>query len=219
VSDHGRQHDLRSLVRGVFRERAQEPMLTLNLLRQHWSQVVGEELAAQIRPQRLASGTLWIAAADACWAYELQFFKAELLASVQAFLESRGVNDLRFRAAPAEFVASAPGDDDALAEPQEEGPRALELPDAHSLRTLAQAATRSTAWTSGGDSVGEGQVAEPPAAFEAPPALAQAAGAIGDAALRAVFQRSLAKQRLSRQRREDAEHAETQRPARGSDTP
>jgi hypothetical protein len=121
--DSGRA-EMGSLVRGVFRERAKEPFLTLNLLRQHWTGVVGPELGARTHPLRLDGSTLWIGAPDACWAYELQFFKAELLSSVQAFLESRSVSDVRFQpgGVPEPAAAAAPA---AAPEPTPETPAAL----------------------------------------------------------------------------------------------
>ncbi|HKI97151.1 MAG TPA: DUF721 domain-containing protein [bacterium] len=196
----GGRGEMRQLMRGVFREQAKEPVLLLNLLRQHWSGVVGPELGAKTHPQRLDGGTLWVAATDACWAYELQFFKPELLASVQAFLESRAVSDLRFQAgvvpspavsAPASPAAgNAPIHDPPAAEPMRaesspvrspSRPPASYQPTAPAPRAPARVTT-----------------AEAPA--EAPPALARAAASIGDPALRALFQRSLAKQRLGRER-------------------
>ena len=175
-----RQGDMRQLVRGVFRQQAKGAFLTLNLLRQHWPNVVGPELGARTHPQRLDGGTLWIAAPDACWAYELQFFKPELLSSVQAFLESRAVSDLRFQvgAVPAQPAEA----------PAAEAPRPA-LGPAPGLATPAAAAARARA------------TAARLAAPAAPPALARAATAIGDPALRAVFQRSLAQQRQNHQRR------------------
>jgi hypothetical protein len=170
-----RETELRHLVRGVFGGQAKGGLLTLNLLRQHWPGVVGPELGARTRPQRLEGGTLTIAAPDACWAYELQFFKPELLASVQAFLESRTVSELRFQVrSPTAGAAEDP---------------AREVPAPAAGPVAAPAAP--------------GREPEP-TQTQTPPALVRAAAAIGDPALRAVFQRSLAKQRRTRDQRESA---------------
>jgi len=174
VASRNPQADLRHLLRGVFREQAKEPFLTLNLLRQHWVDVVGPELGGRTLPQRLDGRTLVVAAPDACWAYELQFFKAELLSSVQAFLASQAVAEVRFRVA-------VPGD--AAPAPQAPAPAAAE---------------RTAAAHPGGAAGAEPAPASAAAPPDAPPALARAAGAIGDPALREVFQRSLAKQRRNR---------------------
>ena len=92
--------DFRSLIENVFKSRQKETALSLNVLKTHWSGIVGEELAAKTHPLRLEKKVLTIGAADACWVYELQFHKHTLLASVQAFLESDAVDDLRFKEGP-----------------------------------------------------------------------------------------------------------------------
>lgn len=176
----GNRSEMRHLLQRVFRDRQQEPLLRLGLLRQHWAGVVGPELAARTQPHRLEGATLWIATPDACWAYELQFFKSELLASVQAFLESRAVTDLRFRAVPAEAgpTGSAGGTSPPAGPPPEPAPMA-----------------------GGSASAGAGLVAQafPGSPPQPPEALARAAEAISDPALRAVFQRSLSKRRRARE--------------------
>ena len=175
------QADLRHLLRGVFREQAKEPFLTLNLLRQRWVDVVGPELGGRTLPQRLDGRTLVVAAPDACWAYELQFFKAEVLSSVQAFLASQAVAEVRFRVA-------APGD----AAPAPQAPAAA---GAAARTATAEHTAAAEPGAAAGAEPAPASAAAPP---DAPPALALAAGAIGDPALRAVFQRSLAKQRRNR---------------------
>lgn len=101
------QPQFRQLIHRVFREREREPALTVNVLRSHWPGIVGPELVGRTWPARLRRGTLWIAAPDACWAYELQFFKRELLGSVRAFLESEAVRELRFQTGEVPQAAQA----------------------------------------------------------------------------------------------------------------
>jgi Dna[CI] antecedent, DciA len=203
VAEGSRNAGMRELVRGVFRARSRETLLTLNLLRQHWPGVVGPELGARTHPQRLEGSVLWIAAPDASWAYELQFFKAELLSSVQAFLESRAVSDLRFRvgevpARAATGAAETPAAADALDAPAApEAPDAPQSPAAPGDPPSAGAAGSAAAAQPGTPRRGAAQDAP-----EAPPALARAAASIGDAALREVFQRSLAKQERGRRQRQ-----------------
>ena len=91
-----RTSDIGSVVRRVFREQRRGPALTLNTLREHWPAIVGDDLAGKTRPGRLAGGTLWIEAPDACWSYELQFFRSEILNAVCTFCESSSVKELRF---------------------------------------------------------------------------------------------------------------------------
>ncbi|HEX9842825.1 MAG TPA: DUF721 domain-containing protein [bacterium] len=175
MEDGSRPSEMRSLLRRLFREQSRQPLLALNLLRRHWPDVVGPELSARTEPRRLARGVLWVTTPDACWAYELQFFKAELLASVQAFLDSMEVREVRFQAGgEARESVDAAGDAAAPGAPPREAPPGPLSPTA------------------------VGAEGEP----EAPEALARAAQSIGDPALRAVFQRSLAKQHRGRNRRE-----------------
>jgi len=164
------QADLQHLLRGVFRQQAREPVLTVNLLRQRWQEVVGPELGSKTQPQRVQGDLLWVATPDACWAYELQFFKPELVASVQAFLGSEAIRDLRFVVARGAAAALPPA-------AAQSTPAAPVVPDP-ALPPAGPAAT--------------------PVPVGTPAALVRAAEQIGDPALRGVFQRSLAKMRRAR---------------------
>jgi len=106
--NRNRQEDVRGLIQAVFRAEHKEGALLLQSLRQHWPQVVGAELAERCWPDRLHKETLWIAATDSCWAYELQFHKRLLLGSVRTFLENTAVRDLRFSADPVNAAEMRP---------------------------------------------------------------------------------------------------------------
>lgn len=119
--DLRRNADFRTLLQGVFKSQQKETALTLNVLRAHWTGIVGDSLAGKTYPLHLRENTLWVAASDACWAYELQFHKQTLLASVQVFLDSRLINEVRFKA--AEIPGDLPQPDAPLFEGQSfEGP-------------------------------------------------------------------------------------------------
>jgi hypothetical protein len=94
----GAKHaEFRDLITAMFRERHKHPHLTVNLLRQHWADILGPELAERTYPARMAGQTLWINALDASWAYQLQFMKHELLESVQVFMGTADITELRFK--------------------------------------------------------------------------------------------------------------------------
>lgn len=94
----GAKHgEFRELITEMFRERQKHPHLTVNLLRQHWRDILGQELAQKTYPARIAGNTLWINALDASWAYQLQFMKRELLESVQVFMGTQDLTELRFK--------------------------------------------------------------------------------------------------------------------------
>ena len=52
----------------------------LSTLAERWSEVVGEALAAHVRPTKLAGGTLVIAVDDPAWATQLRFLETDLVA-------------------------------------------------------------------------------------------------------------------------------------------
>ncbi|MBI3992471.1 MAG: DUF721 domain-containing protein [Candidatus Lambdaproteobacteria bacterium] len=91
------QGDLRDLMQGLFDDPQRRGHLTVQALREHWGDIVGAGLADKTHPGRLEGRLLWIWARDSAWVYQLQFFKEDLLRSVQTFLESDEIDDLRFR--------------------------------------------------------------------------------------------------------------------------
>lgn len=50
----------------------------------HWSEIVGEQVAAQADPVALRDHTLTIAVSDPAWATQLQFLEQEILGRVAA---------------------------------------------------------------------------------------------------------------------------------------
>lgn len=91
------QTDVRELIQDLFQGEQRGAHVTLSGLREHWAAVVGDSLARKTHPGRLDGNLLWIWAKDSAWAYQLQFFKDDLLQSISAFLESDEIRDLRFR--------------------------------------------------------------------------------------------------------------------------
>lgn len=89
--------EMGSMIARLFREQKREGHLLLGALRQHWPAIVGEKLGRVTWPLRLEGHTLWVAAKDSAWVYELQFLKTELLDSVRTWLAAETVQDMRFR--------------------------------------------------------------------------------------------------------------------------
>ncbi len=94
------------MVGELFRERRKHPHLAVTLLRRNWKNILGEHLAGKTYPARLVGNILWINAADASWAYQLQFLKREMVESIQVFMESQAVSDLRFKVGEIPQTAS-----------------------------------------------------------------------------------------------------------------
>ena len=86
-----------SMIARLFREQKREGHLLLHALRLHWPAIVGDKLGRVTWPLRMEGQTLWVAAKDSTWVYELQFLKAELLDSVRTWLAAETVRDMRFR--------------------------------------------------------------------------------------------------------------------------
>jgi len=176
----GNQTDVRSLIQGLFREHGRESDMILEALRSHWPEIVGESLAVRCVPTRLKGNTLWVGATDACWAYELQFHKRQLLGAVEAFLESDHISDLRFAAG---------------------------LPEGSSVETAGFARPAGGGGSSpaplpptGGRLRAAGHAAGHAAAVDALPepdrqSLEKAAGSISDPVLKESFRRTMAAQR------------------------
>ena len=115
---------LHELLGRVFREHRREEHLTLATLQQHWAELVGPGFAGRTWPARLQQGTLWIAAPDSSWAYQLQFLKQELLAAIRTGLPAFPVRELRFKVgalpasqASAQDAARSDGDSPAASSP------------------------------------------------------------------------------------------------------
>ena len=128
--------EFRDLIMAMFRERHKQPHLTVNLLRQHWEDILGRELARKTHPARIAGHTLWINALDASWAYQLQFMKREMLESVQVFMGAEDITELRFKqgglqSGAHEAETKTPGGSTATADKRDKGTADDARADAH----------------------------------------------------------------------------------------
>jgi predicted nucleic acid-binding Zn ribbon protein len=74
----------------------------LSTLVQRWAEVVGDALAAHVRPTKLAGGTLVIAVDDPAWATQLRYLESDLVARCNEALGAPAVTSTR-------TVVKAPG--------------------------------------------------------------------------------------------------------------
>lgn len=72
--------------------------LALELIRCNWGALVGDRLAGQTAPTKLARGTLTVAANGGSWASELCLKESELLRGVKGILGEGAVRALRVKA-------------------------------------------------------------------------------------------------------------------------
>lgn len=64
---------------------------------ERWDAIVGERIARETKPERVAGNTLFVAASSPVWAQELEFLKREILAKIRDEMGKGVVADIRFR--------------------------------------------------------------------------------------------------------------------------
>ena len=125
--------DFHDLIVQLFRDRHKQPSLTVTLLRQHWSDIHGAELARKTYPARLTGGLLWINAVDAGWAYQLQFMKREMLESIQVFMGAPTVKELRIKQGEVPAPQASPRARAPSRAPRSKGRAAIPAPGAEAI--------------------------------------------------------------------------------------
>ena len=87
----------RSLGEAIRRTRAEsEPATLLAAVQSAWRPALGERLASEARPVRERERVITVACRAATWAQELDLLQVELLARLNAAIEPRQVDALRF---------------------------------------------------------------------------------------------------------------------------
>jgi len=61
-----------------------------------WPQAVGEQIAAQTRPDRLHAGTLFVRATSSVWVQQLHFMKEDIKQKLNQLAGKAAVDDIRF---------------------------------------------------------------------------------------------------------------------------
>lgn len=69
----------------------------LALLQAGWEEIVGDEVAANSAPSRIAGATLWVATRSGAWSQQLSLLAQHVLRAVTARLPSLGIEELRFK--------------------------------------------------------------------------------------------------------------------------
>ena len=76
---------------------AGDPHDPIVLLEAGWREVVGDDVAQNSRPARMAEGTLTITTRSSAWSHQLSFLTEHILQAVDARLPAAGVRRIRFR--------------------------------------------------------------------------------------------------------------------------
>ena len=61
----------------------------------YWPKVIGEQLTTKTEAVRLSNGVLWVKTPDPSLAYNLTFFKKEIINKYQRYLGRKLIRDLR----------------------------------------------------------------------------------------------------------------------------
>lgn len=67
-----------------------------NLIVEQWAEVVGKEISAITRADKISKGLLWVAARDSTWVYHLTLLKPQLLEKINKHAGSKVVKDINF---------------------------------------------------------------------------------------------------------------------------
>lgn len=78
------------------------------LLTAAWPEIVGEKIARNCAPQRIAGGALTIVTRSNAWSQQLTFFEERILAAVRARTPAAGVVRLRFRVGRLPGIVAQP---------------------------------------------------------------------------------------------------------------
>jgi predicted nucleic acid-binding Zn ribbon protein len=65
-----------------------------------WPEIVGEQIAAHVRPMSMREGALVVAVDDPAWAPELRFLESEIVGRVREVLGVEGIDRLEIRVRP-----------------------------------------------------------------------------------------------------------------------
>ncbi len=63
----------------------------------HWSEIVGEQIAAVATPERLNGNTLIVKVSSSTWRYELTMRSAEILQKIHKFTASKEIKEIIWR--------------------------------------------------------------------------------------------------------------------------
>jgi predicted nucleic acid-binding Zn ribbon protein len=92
-----RFENLSTVLNRVVRGLDIEEELRSHAIEPAWPRAVGERIAANTRPARLVSGTLWIEARSAAWLNEVSLLRRGLMAALNREMGGDYVRDVRFR--------------------------------------------------------------------------------------------------------------------------
>ncbi len=88
---------LASILGGMARRLGLESKLTESRLRRRWAEIVGPQVSAHTRPDRIRFKKLYVVVRDSAWLHQLMFLKPDLLAKITAAVGDDVVADIVLR--------------------------------------------------------------------------------------------------------------------------
>lgn len=88
------------LLGGIVNDRGWDERLRGAKLEARWAEIVGQDLARQCEPVRLAGGTLVVRAANRTWATQLRYMTGELRSRAEGVLGEGTVREVRITVGP-----------------------------------------------------------------------------------------------------------------------
>ncbi len=89
--------DIGSVINSIVNRMGLSSKLKTSGIFNHWSEIVGEEIAKRSSPEKLARGILYISVSSSTWANELSLMSVQLIEKINAFAGEQVVKTIRFR--------------------------------------------------------------------------------------------------------------------------
>ena len=76
-----------------------------------WARIVGDAVAANTQPQAIKGNILLVYVSSSVWVHQLQFFREEMIAKINQFLDNDRISEIKFKIGSVGSAFPAPGDD------------------------------------------------------------------------------------------------------------
>lgn len=91
-------HSLKDIVSGTLRQLGIIQRFNAETVVLRWRQIVGGDIAAHTRPDKIRRGVLTVGTASGVWAHHLSTMKEDIIAKINSFAGSKVVIDIKFTA-------------------------------------------------------------------------------------------------------------------------
>lgn len=113
---------VRGILKQLFADQGIAEQITRHQAWLIWDQLVGPQIAARARPQRLRRGTLEIQVDHPVWMQQLQMMKPQILQKIAARIPAAGITDLYLRLARTPQSRNIPSQNTTSSAPTRQAP-------------------------------------------------------------------------------------------------